>query len=188
MSVESKLQELDGRSMVLSEGVASSDGTLEDGMIEVDFVLSSSGEDVVVEQLVGAGSSFRIPRKGEVALLGFVDGDRNEGYILGWISKPDASPSSSRVEAGALYLFPPEGESVIVISDDVKLGSELASQAVALAPLVEALLSSRDAVYGSHFHTIPTPLITIPVPIPTSSPLPSTLGSGSVGATKVTAE
>jgi len=187
-NLEGIIRDLDGRSMQLAEGVATADGTLEDGMIEIDFKLSTTGEDVTVEELVAAGSVFRIPKAGELALLGFVDGDRNEGYVLGWLPRPDASPADARVTAGALWLFPPDGEKVVVVSSsEIQLGSEQATSAVVLAPKLETRLGARSSAYGGHTHIVTAPLIPIG-PVPSATPIPSTLPGGDISAVKTKAE
>jgi len=154
MSLEGRLQSLDGRAMVFAEGIAISDGTLEDGMIEIDFRLSTSGEEVTVEETIAAGSVFRIPKAGELALIGFVDGDRNEGYIVGWIPRPGNSPAPS-ISPGTVYVYAKAGEEVRIVSDSgvtveapqISLGGDGAVSPVALAPIVDALFLRLYGVF-----------------------------------------
>jgi hypothetical protein len=161
VSIEARLQSLDGRSMVFAEGIVQSDGTLEDGMIEIDFKLSTTGEEVVVEELVSAGSVFRLPRAGELALIGFVDGDRNEGYVVGWIARPENSPAPSSVVSGVVYLYARDGEDirirtdgrVTVEADEILLGGDGALSYVALATKVDILWAK---LYGVFTAWIPT--------------------------------
>lgn len=151
MNIEARIQNLDGRTMMLAEGIAVADGTVEDGMIEIDFRLSTTGEEVTVEETISAGSVFRIPRAGDVALLAFVDGDRNEGYVIGWIPRPDAQPCPS-ISAGTLYVHARPGEEIRIVSDgdvtvdasSINLGDSAASF-IALSDKVDALWS---AFYG----------------------------------------
>jgi len=156
MSIEAKLQELDGRAMVLAEGVVISDGTVEDGMIEIDFKLSTTGETVIVEEAISAGSVFRVPRAGELALIGFVDGDRNEGYVLGWISRSGNS-AAPNVSPGTVYVYARDGEEVRLVSNskvtveapDIRLGGDAAVSMVALANKVDAIFGRLYGVFAT---------------------------------------
>ena len=77
--IEGELARLRGRTLVLKECVAISDGTISDGMIEIEFRVCDTADEVIVEETIAAGSVFRLQKSGEIALVGFVDGARNEG-------------------------------------------------------------------------------------------------------------
>lgn len=118
MSIEAELQRLAGRTMTLAEGRVEADVTsVDDGMIEIDFELSTTGESVIVEQLIPIGSVFRLPKAGQLALLGFVDGDRNEGYVIGWISRPENAPAPATIQPGVVYVWAPTGERIRLVTD-----------------------------------------------------------------------
>lgn len=177
--MEGKLREMDGRIMQMAEGVVQSDGEITDDILEIDFKLSTTGEEVIVEETIAAGSVFRIPKAGEMALLGFVDGDRNEGYVLGWINRPDSSPAPE-LDAGTVYIFAREGEDVRIVTDkrvtidapETRIGGDSATDPLSLSSKTDANFSKVQANHDAHQHFYVVPLIPIAT-APTTPGAPS---------------
>lgn len=183
-----------------------SDGRWE---VEVQVVNPPTGDTAIAE--VAGVSRSRQPKKGEQYVAARIGGKVADMYLLRRTARPGdllddesgtylvtpekdedvhvkvrgAGKSTIEVENGASFVV--EGNNVTVTSGNIKLGSSAAAMAVALAPKVAQVLAQRDGVFAGHFHTYVVPLIPI-AGAPTTPPVPSTLGTGDMSATKVKGE
>lgn len=166
--------------------------------IEVEVRLDN-GKAVWAELVDGVGGPggtlARVPTEGESVLVGLVDGDPTEGFVLSWLS--DAStPAPDDLEGGRTYLVAPDGEpveiragestvelqpdgTVVVDADDIRLGGESPSDREALAGKVESELDALWTALTSHTHP------GVRVGTQTSGPASATGSAGDVASDTV---
>ncbi|MFB6373326.1 MAG: phage baseplate assembly protein V [Bradymonadaceae bacterium] len=161
------------------------EGTVQDARIsstrrhiEVNVTLAPSGQEVWAELLQGVGGSsggtIRVPAEGDSVLVALIDGEPSQGFVLGWLADP-STPLPLQIEKGTTYVWAPANEElkivtaqgepaltlkptgeVVVEADTVRLGSEAAFQAVALASKVESELTEIKTRLWNHTHSAPS--------------------------------
>lgn len=193
--LDSELRELSRalRCVVVVETTGAGEYT-EDGRLEapVRIINPATAEETVAE--FGGVDTSRAPQAGEQYVALMIGGRLAECIAIRRLGRPG---DIQETEPGVYVVQPPEGENVRIVvkgggkvvidAADIRLGSDDASMAVALAPLVEQILQQRDATFGGHTHTYVAPLFSIG-PAPTTPPAPGALGTGKMGADKVTGE
>lgn len=161
----------------LSEGTVQSAEIVQQH-IEVEVQLVPRDQTVWVELLQGLGGTqggaVRVPSQGDSVLVGLVEGDPNEGFMLGWLAD-SSTPLPSDVEGGATYMWAPNDEplkiltadgtpavtlkpdgTVIVEADSIQLGSEAPGDKMALASKVKTELDEIRNQLMTHTHSAPS--------------------------------
>lgn len=130
-----------------------------------------------------------VPLEGAEAVVLFVGGRRDHGLA---VAVDDRRHRPRNLAAGEVMLYTDEGAQlhlkrgrIVVTDSEIRLGSDSASNFVALAHLVLAELNAIRTAFDTHTH------VYIPgagTPTPTAIPVPVMGAAGSVAASKVKAE
>lgn len=130
-----------------------------------------------------------VPLEGAEAVVLFVGGRRDHGLV---VAVDDRRHRKKDMAPGEVALYTDEGAAVylkrgriVVIDDEIRLGSDSASNFVALANLVLSELNAIRTAFDAHTHVYVPGNLT---PISTAAPAVGMGPAGSVAATKVKAE